>query len=418
MRPISILLAVAVAASLYALVFERDRVMSFADAGADADATLEGASAEAAAEPAVAASAADPAERRVPVVALSSRAQGIESAVRIRGQTEADRQVEVRAETSGLIVSDPLRKGTRVEAEQVLCRLESGLREIDLADAEARLLEARSRVPEAEARVAEATARLTEAEINDNAARQLSRGGFASDTRVAESQAGMETARAGIQSAQAAVQAAESGVASAEAGVAAARDELAKLEIRAPFGGLLESDTAELGALLQPGGLCATVIQLDPIRLVGFVPETEVDEIEVGAEAGARLATGRDVQGEVVFLSRAADEITRTFRVDIEVPNPDLAIRDGQTAEIVIRGQGVVAHLLPQSALTLDDDGRLGYRLAVDGRAAFAPVEVLRDTPEGVYVAGLPEEARVIVTGQEFVTEGTALAVTEREPAG
>ena len=44
----------------------------------------------------------------------------------------------------------------------------------------------------------------------------------------------------------------------------------------APFAGLLETDTAELGALLQTGSPCATIIQLDPIKFVGFVPEAEL----------------------------------------------------------------------------------------------------------------------------------------------
>ena len=407
MRLLSLLLAGVVALSLYALVFEREWVLALADADAVAPTAP-------APTPADAPDAAS-GDRRVPVVAVRSEAREVASAVRIRGQTEAAREVEVRAQTQGLIVSEPLRKGTRVEAGQLLCRLDPGTREIELADTRARLLEAEARLPEAEARVAEAKARLTEAEINDNAARELSRGGFASDTRVAGTQASVEAARAGIQSAQASFQGAESGVQSAEAAVAAAQDELGKLEIAAPFAGLLESDTAELGALLQPGSMCATVIQLDPVKLVGFVPETEVENVEVGALAGARLATGREVQGRVVFLSRAADETTRTFRVEIEAPNPDLSIRDGQTAEITIRGPGAEAHLLPQSALTLDDEGRLGFRIARDGRAAFVPVEILRDTPEGVYVAGLPATAEVIVTGQEFVTDGTAVDVSLRE---
>ena len=410
MRPVSIILAALVAASLYALVFERDRLASLA--GAEP--------AEAAAEEVAGIEEAAPGveeeERRVPVVVVESRAREVEDAVLIRGRTEAAREVEVRSETSGLVVSEPLRKGAQVEAGDLLCELHAGTREIELADAEARLLEARARLPEGEARVAEAQARLSEAEIEDNAARQLSEGGFASDTRVASGQAAVEAARAGIQSAQATLQGARSGVESAQAGVASARRALEELEIRAPFGGLLESDTAELGALLQPGGLCAVVIQLDPIKLVGFVPETEVEEVEPGAEASARLATAREVEGRVTFLSRSADEATRTFRVEIEAANGDLSIRDGQTAEIAIRGRGARAHLLPQSALTLDDDGRLGYRLALDGRAAFAPVTILRDTTRGVYVAGLPEEASVIVTGQEFVADGVAVEPTEREP--
>ncbi|MEM9972071.1 MAG: efflux RND transporter periplasmic adaptor subunit, partial [Pseudomonadota bacterium] len=102
-------------------------------------------------------------------------------------------------------------------------------------------------------------------------------------------------------------------------------------------------------------------------------------------------------------------------RVDIEVDNSDLSIRDGQTAEIGIQADGEVAHLLPQSALTLDNDGRLGVRLVEDNAAAFAPVSVLRDTTEGIWVAGLDEQAEVIVVGQEFVTDGVRVDVTFRE---
>ena len=126
---------------------------------------------------------------------------------------------------------------------------------------------------------------------------------------------------AGIQSAKSGVESAKAGIQSAEAGVAAANKEIERLEIRAPFAGLLESDAAELGSLLQPGGLCATIIQLDPIKLVGFVPETDVDKVKLGAPAGARLATDRTTSGTVSFLGRTADPNTRTFRVEVQVPN-------------------------------------------------------------------------------------------------
>ena len=119
--------------------------------------------------------------------------------------------------------------------------------------------------------------------------------------------------------------------------------------------------------------------------------------------------------GTVSFVSRSADPTTRTFRVEIEVENADLSIRDGQTAEIGIQADGESAHLLPQSALTLDDAGQLGVRLVRDARAAFAPVSVLRDAPDGIWIVGLPAEAEVIVVGQEFVTDGVAVDVTYRE---
>ncbi len=409
MRLFSILTAIIVVGVLYAVVFERDRLLSFSgNNGASEEVTTT----ETTEAPET---APEKDTKGVAVVALRSEASAIDGAVILRGRTEAARQVDVRSETSGQIISDPLRRGAFVNAGDLLCQLDPGTREITLADAEARLREAQARLPEAEARLAEAEAFLVEARINDNAASRLSEDGFASETRVAQTAAAVESALAGVQAAKSGVEGAVAGVQAAQAGVASASNELENLEIRAPFNGLLETDAAELGGLLQPGSLCATVIQLDPIKLVGFVPETLVDRVEVGATAGARLASGREVIGKVTFLSRSADPTTRTFRVDVEVPNADLSIRDGQTAEIGIQAEGDVAHLIPQSALTLDDDGALGVRIVRDNAAAFAPVSVLRDTTKGIWVAGLAQQADVIVVGQEFVTDGVPVDVTYRE---
>lgn len=412
MKIFPILTALLVSAFLYGLVFERDALMAIAQ---NSDAEME-------------ATDTSDAVQWVSVVAMASAAQTIDSAVIVRGQTEAVRQLTVRSETSGLVINTPLRKGAFVEEGAEMCVLNPGTSQVRLAEALARLAEAKanlpsanSRLPEARARLREAQARVEEAKINQNAARTLAADGYASDTRVAAAQANLESAlaavtsaTAGIQSAEGGMQSAQAAVQSAQAAVENAEREISKLTISAPFAGLLESDTAELGALLQPGAACATLIQLDPIKLVGFVPETQVDRITVGAVGGARLTGEREVRGRVTFLSRSADPLTRTFRVELEVPNTDLSIRDGQTVEIAIASDGADAHLLPGSALTLDDQGRLGVRVAEDGIARFVPVSLIRDTMDGVWVNGLPTTADVIVVGQEYVTDGVPVDVTMR----
>ena len=405
MRLFPILAAIVVMVLIYLFVFERDRF----GAPDTAAAATPDSNAETGAEPDAETGAALPG-----VIVTRSVARQIDSAVVLRGRTEADAEVEVRAETSGLVTSEPRRKGSFVEAGEPLCALDPGTREATLAEAEARVAESRARVEEAKAR-------LSEAQINDNAAKRLSQGGYASDTRVASTEAtvrgaeatlssaeaGLKSAQSGLESAAAGIEAARAGIESAQAGIAAAQKEIDRLAITAPFAGLLETDTAERGSLLQPGALCATVLQLDPIILVGFVPETEVDRVTLDAPATATLASGKQVAGKVSFLSRSADEVTRTFRVEVTVENDDLAIRDGQTAEILIAADGASAHLLPQSVLTLNDQGDMGVRLVTeDDTAAFRPVQLLRDTPEGVWLAGLPENADVIVIGQEYVTDG------------
>ncbi len=409
MKPLHFLIAILVSGFLYLLVFERDGLLNFAKGNA-------GVVSEASETQDVPTTPAADAAPLVSVVAIHSTAQTVDSAVMLRGRTEAARQVTVMAETSGKVVSDPLRKGAYIEAGQTLCQLDPGTRKSRLDEAKARLTEAQSRLPEAMARITGAAATLAEAKISENAARRLSQSGYASETRAASAQAVLQSALAGVEGAKASVISAKASVEAAKASIASIEKDIENLTITAPFDGLLETDTAELGALLQPSSPCATIIQLDPIKLVGFAPETEVDKVTVGAMAGARLATGREVVGRVTFLSRSADPLTRTFRVEVEVPNRGLAIRDGQTVEIIVASDGTKAHLLPQSSLTLNNDGALGVRyVGPDNITGFAPVSILRDTPEGIWVAGLPDKVDVIVLGHEYVIAGVKLDVTYRE---
>lgn len=439
MRLFPVLAAIVVSITIYVVLFERERLQN-ALAAQDMVETAEDLISE----------EGDPLEElsgtetSFPVVAVKSTARTIDSAVTLRGQTQAFREVALRAETSGQIISEPVRRGSFVEQDQVMCQLDPGTRQAArsvararLAEAVSRVPESKARVPEAEARVAEAlarvdeaAARLEEAQINVNAATRLSEGGFASEIRVASALAAVRGAEAGVESAEAGLKSAESnletaasgietaraGVETARAAVASAEREIQRLTIVAPFAGILETDTAELGSLLQPGDLCATIMQLDPIILVGFAPETQVARVALGAPARARLVTGETIEGQVSFLSRAADQQTRTFRVEVRVENADLALSDGQTAQIEIEAEGAQAHLLPQSALTLDNAGALGVRTVdSDNRAAFRAVTLLRDTPTGVWVSGLDAEADVIIIGQEFVDEGVQVAPVFQE---
>lgn len=372
MRLIPLLTAAIVLVTLYMMVMERPALLALAGASpADAQG-----SAETARETAGQQAGTAP---RVVVQRIAER--GIESGVILRGRTEAARRVEVRAETSGLVASDPRPRGSTVDEGDLLCELDPGTRSASLAEAQAR---------------------LAEAEINFSASSRLSEGGFATQTRAASAEAAMRGAQAAVEGATA---------------------ELGRLLIRAPFGGVLETDTAERGSLLSPGGLCGTVIRLDPIRLVGFAAEAQVDRLEIGAVAGGRLPGGREVLGRVTFLARSAEAATRTFRVEVTVPNADLSIREGLSTDILVQAASEQGHLVPASALTLDNGGRLGLRLVdEDSVTFFAPVTVLRDTAQGFWVSGLPEQADVVVVGQEFVTDGVRVQAVRRDdplrPAG
>lgn len=413
MRLIPVITAILVTFGLYVSVFQRDALKAFALG----DATAQEQTTDAAVPPETDTDVSEAViSDAIRVVVLQSEATTIDNAVVLRGQTKADREVQVRAETTAVVISNPLRKGAFVKQGDLLCQLDPGTRKASLAMAVANLAEAKSHVPESKARTLEAQARLQEAKINNNAARKLSEGGYASSTRVAATEANVRTAEAGIESAKAGLQTTKAAIEAAAASVAVAQTELDRLAILSPFEGVLETDTAELGSLMQAGTLCATVIQLDPIKLVGYVPEAAVDLVEVGAMAGAQLAGGQQVVGNVTFLSRSADPTTRTFLVEIAVANPGLAIRDGQTADIAIKSDGALAHKLPQSSLTLNNDGQLGVRTVnSDNIVEFIAIKLLRDQVDGIWVGGLPDKVDVIVAGQDFVTQGVMVNPTYRE---
>lgn len=314
---------------------------------------------------------ADPllgATKPVQVVVLRSLADEVEAELILRGRTGAERRVDVAAETTGRVTSPAIRRGAMVERGQLLCQLDPGTRTAELAEAEAA---------------------LEEAEALASASTRLSTKGFAAETEVKQRQAQLRAA---------------------EARLDRARTEIERLSILAPFDGLLETDTAETGTLLAAGEVCAEIVDLDPITVEAFVSETEIGQLRLGQKAAARFVTGGEAMGTISFISRMGDEQTRTFAVEVTIPNEDHAIRAGMTTELSILLPAEKAHRIPHAALTLDDDGRLGVRVAEEGIARFHPIRIRRESREGAWVDGLPNEADVIVIGQEFVRDGSPVS--------
>ena len=217
MRIVSLITAVAVISILYVLVFERDVLRGFSDGeNIEELANDLGDGPELNSEVEIVTTKTEKSNKIISVVVVESIAKTIDSAVVLRGETAAARSVEVRSETSGQVINEPLQKGANISQGQVLCRLDPGTREATLADAVAGLAEARARVPETQAKLDEAKARLAEAKINFNAANKLSKGGYASETRVASAEAAVRAAEASIASATAGFDSTRSRIQSAE----------------------------------------------------------------------------------------------------------------------------------------------------------------------------------------------------------
>src|SRR5262249_19780329 len=177
--------------------------------------------------------------------------------------------------------------------------------------------------------------------------------------------------------------------------------------IHAPFAGVGEERRVEIGDFTDMGDKIARIVDLDPVLVVAQVSERDVDKIRVGMPGSARLVTGETVNGKVRFVGSAADAKTRTFRVELEVPNPPRAIVQGVSAELHLPVADLPAHRVSPAILTLAENGDVGVKTIGPGNTVeFHAVTIVATGADGVWLAGLPPTVTFITVGQDFVTAG------------
>lgn len=298
---------------------------------------------------------------RVRTITAAARQQD----VIVRGRTEALRKVIVRAETAGKVSGIRADKGTAVKKGDTICELN--------VDARRAMLE-------------QARATMTQRQLEYEASKTLQEKGFRSETSVAGDLAAYQASKAEVERME---------------------KEFENTKIKAPFDGVVDDRMVDVGDYLAPGQPCALVVALDPFLIVGRVSEKDVHFIQIGNSGWAKLVTGERVEGKVRFVAKSSDNATRTFRVELEVPNPEGRLRDGITAEMHVAAATVDAHKITPAILALDDRGQLGVRIVdAQRRVRFMRVAIIGDGPDGVWVVGLPRTVTIITVGQEYVTEG------------
>ena len=295
----------------------------------------------------------------------------------LRGRTENKRTVAVKAEVAGRIVERPVERGTPVAVGDLLCR-------IAMDDRMAGLNEAREK--------------LNQAEIEYAGSLRLKERGFQSETAIAQAKARRAAAQAELERSELSI---------------------ARTFIRAPFAGIVEDIQMEVGDYASPGQPCATVVDLDPMLLVGRVQEKDVQQLKVDQPVRGLLSDGREISGPVSFIGLQSDAATRTYAVEVKVPNPDYALRSGITTEIHIPVAEVMAQKVSPAVFALDDLGNIGVRTVNEqSQVEYHPVKIVRTDIDGVWVSGLPDVATVITVGQEMVVPGEVVEVSYEPTTG
>ena len=204
----------------------------------------------------------------------------------------------------------------------------------------------------------------------------------------------------------------ESQVSNLESQIASYKSQLKQINldiestsINAPFDGIITKKNIEISDYVNPGSILLTIVNLNPIKVQGYLSEFDVNKVNLNTKAFIENSNGIKKIGEITFISPSAETSTRTFEIEIEADNSDLSFKSGITASINIEGSELLAHKIPPSILTLQDDGTIGVKgLDTNNKVIFYPIQTVKDTVDGMWVSGLPEEANLIISGQEYVT--------------
>ena len=282
-------------------------------------------------------------------------------AIRISGLTEADKRAVLATRVAGVIDKLPVKQGQHVKTGDLVLMLAAEEKISNVDNARQLLVQRKAEL---------------------DAAEQLAKTGNLPKLQL-------DTARSNLTAAQWMLETAQA--------------ELDRNEVKAPFDGVIDRVPVELGSSVMQGGEVATILKLDPV---------------IGDEANVRLVNDQKATGTVRYISRDASSQTRTFRVEVAIPNADGSIPAGMTAELTLSAEPTDAVLLPRSVVTLGDKGDLGIRaVGRDDKVAFFPIDLVDDTPHGLVLGGIPQDARIIVAGQELVKEGDLVKPVEADQA-
>ncbi|WP_424177391.1 efflux RND transporter periplasmic adaptor subunit [Yoonia sp. TsM2_T14_4] len=317
---------------------------------------------------------ADAPDRAVSVAVMDSVAQNVPLVLTAEGQSIPDRAGTLRAKADGQIASVAVSRGDLVSAGQEIAR-------IDASIAEAQLLQAQTQ--------------LAQVQRDYDNALALQDRGIATEDRVSQARA---------------VRAA------AEAAVTSAQDQLDNTIVTAPFAGRLNDLTVNTGESVENGMVVAEVLDNDPLTVVVQVPQQALSRLQTGQDAQVSFITGEQKAGTIAFIGANADRQTRTFRVEIVVDNPDSVMPAGLSARVSMPTGQARGHFVSPAVLSLGTNGELGVKTVdADNRVVFSTVQIVRAQTDGIWIAGLPEQARIITVGQGFVNQGDH--VEPRAPA-
>ncbi|MBU1285470.1 MAG: efflux RND transporter periplasmic adaptor subunit [Gammaproteobacteria bacterium] len=338
------------------------------------------------------------------VVVETVKAEALPLELEYSARTAGFREVQVRAQVSGILQERTYLEGSQVKKGQVMFRIDPRTYQAALSRAKGAL--------------AQEQARYRQTERDLKRIRELQKKGFASESELDNAVSNFEQSKANIQAAEAEVQ--------------SKQIDLDYTTVKAPISGITSKETVSEGSLMVAGdpsaSLLSNITQLDPIYVNFAAPDSDVESVRSGLQNGSlvlpedgkmgvqiTLGDGSvyPLEGKVDFTDSLIDRGTGTVSARAVVPNPEQTLLPGQFVRVQVKGLSIPnAMTLPERAIAQGPGGTFVYVVDEGGVARMRQV-ITGHTAKGrwVIVSGISAGDRVIVEGLPKVRPDTPVKV-------
>ncbi len=314
----------------------------------------------------------------VAVEAALARGATTTTDIRAIGSLRSDEGVQIAAEIAGRIAEVPFLEGGLVNAGDILAKLDDSLAQAELSDAKAR---------------------YDLAESNNDRAKQLSRTGNVTEKAIDEAAANYEIARAAME---------------------LQRVRVSKHVIVAPFAGSVGLRKVSPGGFIAIGTPIVNLEKIDFLKVDFKLPELFLPSVATGQTVDIVVDAhpGKTFQGEIYAIDPQVDVNGRALALRARLPNPDLQLRPGLFARVLVKGkQTREVVLVPESAIVPRGGETFVFRIE-NGKAMETKVKLgERRGAEVEITQGVMPNTQLVTAGQLKLRNGTSVEVIESEPA-
>lgn len=357
---------------------------------------------------------------RISAVTVTNSA--VRRSVRASGVTQPKAIVTVSAEIAGTARKVPVSEGSAIAGGDVLVALNTTTLPVRIEAAKAEIAAARTAYDTAmeqargtyEEERAAAQAMLEVATQRLEISQKLASQNFSAPVEQAQLKADYENARMALARIDLAknyksevdISQNLARLATAKSNLAVLRDQLKKSTITAPTGGWLETVSVDVGEQVGAGTPVATILNMDEVKIIVGVPQTDIAQISVGDQVRVDVAGAGKREGTVSRIASITSSTTRTFEVEVTVPNPNRTLRAGMSVEATIDVGFQPAFGMSPAHLSVAGDGSLTAKVSEAGIVRVVTVDLVRSGVEQVFVSGLTDGDTLLTFGQAFVESG------------